>query len=434
MTNTTDELIFLATTDIAAVTKGRAMRLADFNRDSSLGWVPANLGIGPFGHIAEGIPFGSSGDLRLKPDHSSLTRIDGIPNQPPVSIAFADIVETDGSPWKNCPRNFLRTVIEDLRTEYGLGVEAAFEHEFTDMSAPSTPTHPFSLAAFRDAEPIGSEVMATFARAGMDPECWLPEYGPHQYEVTVGRTDALAAADRAILVRDTVRAHYTARGRKISFSPVVTPGGDGTGVHVHFGLDDLDGNSLVFDGSQPGRVSELAAKFAAGIVRYAPAMAALYAPLLISYQRLIPNKWSTARAFLGLQNREALLRIAPTNEIDGRDPKSQLHFEFRGADIGANPWLLLGSILRAGLEGLRQNLDPAPVIEGDLDLDDKHSDLAELPASLDEALTALMADKTVSGWFPTEFLQTFLAIKRDEIAHLKDHSMTEQCEAYSNVY
>lgn len=434
MTENTDELIFLATTDIAAITKGRSMRLADFGQDASLGWVPANLGIGPFGHIAEGIPFGSSGDLRLKPDHASITRIDGIPGQPPVSIAFADIVETDGSAWANCPRNFLRIALDDLRTEFGLGFEAAFEHEFVDMSAISAPTHPFSLAAFRDAEPIGSEVLATFARAGMDPECWLPEYAPHQYEVTVGRTDALAAADRAILVRDTVRAHYSARNRHVSFSPVVAPGGSGTGVHVHFGIDDLEGNSLVFDASQPGRISELASRFAAGIIRHAPAMAALYAPLVISYQRLAPNNWSTARAFLGLQNREALLRIAPTNEIDGKDPKSQLHFEFRGADIGANPWLLLGCILRAGLEGLRGNLDPAPVIEGDLDLDGKHADLAELPGSLEAAVAALLADPTVSGWFTPEFLQTFQAVKRDEIAHVKELSMAEQCEAYANVY
>jgi glutamine synthetase len=434
MKKTTDELIFLATTDIAAITKGRSMRLADFEQDASLGWVPANLGIGPFGHIVEGIPFGSSGDLRLKPDHSSLTRIDGIPNHPPLSIAFADLVETDGSPWPNCPRTFLRTALEDLRSEFGLTFEAAFEHEFIDMSALSSPTHPFSLAAFRDAEPIGSEVLATFARAGMDPECWLPEYAPHQYEVTVGRTNALAAADRSILVRDTVRAHYKARDRHISFSPVVTPGGSGTGVHVHFGIDDLEGNSLVFDESQPGRISELAGRFAAGIVRHAPSMAALYAPLVISYQRLTPNNWSSARAFLGLQNREALLRIAPTNEIDGRDPKSQLHFEFRGADIGANPWLLLGCILRAGLEGLRGNLDPAMVVEGDLDLEGKHAGLDELPSSLDAALIALAADHTVSGWFTPEFMQTFQAIKRDEIAHLKDLSISEQCEAYSHVY
>jgi glutamine synthetase len=434
MTESNDELIFLATSDLTAITKGRAMRLADFSDDSSLGWVPANFGIGPLGQIVEGIPYGSAGDLRLKPDHSSVARIDGIPGQPAVTIAFADLVEVGGAPWQNCPRNFLRTALNDLREEFGLTFEAAFEHEFVETSAQGNPTHPFSLEAFRAAEPIGSAILGTFDRAGMDPECWLPEYAPHQYEVTVGRTSALAAADRAILVRDTVRAHYAARGRKVSFSPVLSPGGGGTGVHVHFGIDDLEGSSLVFDGGRPGRISELAGRFAAGIIRHAPAMTALFAPLVISHLRLLPHKWSSARAFLGLQNREALLRITPTNEIDGRDPKSQLHFEFRGGDIGANPWLLLGIILRAGLEGLREGLEPAEVVEGELDLEGEHADFTALPADLGSAIDVLLEDKVVCSWFSPEFLQTFEAVKRDEIKQLADLTPEEQCKVYSNVY
>lgn len=434
MSECNDELVFLATSDLTAITKGRAMRRADFGKDSSLGWVPANFGIGPLGHIVEGIPYGSAGDLRLKPDHSSVTRIDGIPGQPAVTIAFADLVEVDGAPWQNCPRGFLRTALNDLREEFGLTFEAAFEHEFVEISAQGNPTHPFSLEAFRAAEPIGSAIMGTFDRAGMDPECWLPEYAPHQYEVTVGRTNALAAADRAILVRDTVRAHYAARDRKVSFSPVLTPGGSGTGVHVHFGIDDLAGKSLVFDEDRPGRISELAGRFAAGIVHHAPAMTALFAPLVISYSRLVPHNWSSARAFLGLQNREALLRITPTNEIDGRDPKSQLHFEFRGGDIGANPWLLLGIILRAGLEGLRAGLEPADVVEGELDLDGEHADTTVLPADLGAAIDALLEDKVVCSWFSPEFLQTFEAIKRNEIEQLEGLTPEERCKVYSNVY
>lgn len=434
MTESSDELIFLATSDLTAITKGRAMRLADFGNDSSLGWVPANFGVGPLGRIVGGIPYGSAGDLRLKPDHSSVVRIDGIPGQPALSVVLADLVEIDGTPWQDCPRGFLRAALNDLREEFGLTFEAAFEHEFVETSAQGLPTHPFSLEAFRAAEPIGSAILETLHRAGLAPECWLPEYAPHQYEVTVGRTDALAAADRAILVRDTVRSHFAARGRTISFSPVLSPGGVGTGVHVHFGIDDLEGNSLVFDDARPGRISELAGRFAAGIVQHAPAMTALFAPLAISYLRLVPHNWSSARAFLGLQNREALLRITPTNEINGRDPKSQLHFEFRGGDIGANPWLLLGIILRAGLEGLRAGLEPAQVVEGELDLDGKHADITALPADLGTALDVLLDDRVVSDWFSTEFLQTFEAIKRDEINQLASLTFEEQCTVYANVY
>ncbi|MFV0373941.1 glutamine synthetase [Microbacterium sp.] len=428
-----DELIFIATTDIAARTKGRAMRRADFDERSSLGWVPANLGIGSLGHIVTDIPYGSTGDLRLKPDLTSLARVDGIPGRPPLNIVFADLVNTDGTPWESCPRTFLRDAVEQLRSEFGLTVRSSFEHEFVDVSATGD-HHPFSLQAFRRAEPIGSQLMTVLHRAGLEPENWLPEYGRHQYEITVAPTDPLNAADRAILVRDIVYDIFEAHDREASFAPVVSPGETGNGVHVHFGLDDLAGDTLVFDPSRPGRLSELAGSFAAGIVRHGPAMAALMAPLATSYLRLAPHNWSSACSFLGLQNREALLRICPTNELDGRDPRRQLHFEFRGGDIGANPWILLGMILRAGMQGLREQLTTPEIVVGELDLDGRHAGLAKLPRNLEEALDVMKRDAVVTGWFSPAFLATYEAIKRDEFASVQARSLTEQCEVYTRVY
>lgn len=428
-----DELVFLATSDLAARTKGRALRAAEFGPDTTLGWVPANLGIGPLGHIVDGIPYGASGDLRLKPDHASRTRVEGVPGRPPLNLVFADIVETDGTPWEACARTFLKDAVAELARDFGITVTSAFEHEFVEMSAATEP-HPFSLQDFRNAEPVGSQLVDVLHRAGVEPENWLPEYAPHQFEITVKPADPVTAADRAVLVRDLVRDVYEAHGRRVSFAPTTHPGSGGNGVHVHFGLYGPNGETLAFDPSRDGRVSELAGRFAAGIIKHAPAMTALFAPLVTSYDRLAPHNWSTASAFLGLQNREALVRVCPTNEIDGRDPARQLHFEFRGSDIGANPWLLLGMILRAGIEGLRGNLDPAPVIHGEVDVDGEHRDLTRLPGSLPDAIDALLADDTVRGWFAPNLIETFVAIKRDELQQLDGLNPEEICEAYTRVY
>lgn len=428
-----DELVFFATSDLAARTKGRAMRAADFDDDTTLGWVPANLGIGPLGHIVEGIPYGSSGDLRLKPDLSSRTRIEGVAGRPAFDLIFADIVETDGRPWESCPRTFLKDAVAELERDFGITVTSAFEHEFVELSATSDP-HPFSLQDFRNAEPVGSQLVDVLHRAGVEPENWLPEYAPHQFEITVKPSDPLTAADRAVLVRDIVRDVYDANGRSVSFAPTTSPGSGGNGVHVHFGLYGPNGESLVFDASRDGRVSELAGRFAAGIIAHAPAMTALFAPLVTSYDRLAPHNWSTASAFLGLQNREALVRVCPTNEVDGRDPERQLHFEFRGGDIGANPWLMLGMILRAGIAGLRGELEPAPVIHGEVDLEGEHRDLTCLPKSLPEAIETLLADETVRGWFSPNLIDTFVAVKRDELEHVEPLSPAERCEVYNRVF
>lgn len=428
-----DELVFLATSDLAARTKGRALRAVEFGPDTTLGWVPANLGIGPLGHIVDGIPYGASGDLRLKPDHASRTRVEGVPGRPPLNLVFADIVETDGTPWEACARTFLKDAVAELARDFGITVTSAFEHEFVEMSAATEP-HPFSLQDFRNAEPVGSQLVDVLHRAGVEPENWLPEYAPHQFEITVKPADPVTAADRAVLVRDLVRDVYEAHGRRVSFAPTTRPGSGGNGVHVHFGLYGPNGETLAFDPTRDGRVSELAGRFAAGIITHAPAMTALFAPLVTSYDRLAPHNWSTASAFLGLQNREALVRVCPTNEIGGRDPARQLHFEFRGSDIGANPWLLLGMILRAGIEGLRGNLDPAQVIHGEVDVDGEHSDLTRLPGSLPAAIDALLADETVRGWFAPNLIETFVAIKRDELQQLEGLSPEEICEAYTRVY
>ncbi|MDO5053459.1 MAG: glutamine synthetase family protein [Pseudoclavibacter sp.] len=427
----TPELVFIATSDFAARTKGRAVPAAEFDERTTVGWVPANLGIGPSGRIAEGLPFGSAGDLRLRPDPSSRTRVAGFGTRPPVDLVFADIVETDGTPWPGCPRTFLREAIEQLRDGFGIEARVAFEHEFVEPDAPAG--HPFSFQSLRAAEPLGGELVRALREAGFGPETWLAEYGAGQYELTISPADPLRAADRAIALRDIVRDAYEAHGRRASFSPVVEPGGAGNGVHVHIGLRDLAGSQLAYDPARPGRLSRQAARFAAGILRHAPGTTAFFAPLTISSLRLKPHNWSAARIVLGERNREALLRICPTNELDGRDPAPQLHFEFRGADAGANPWLLLGLLLRAGMQGLGGS-EEAPVTSGELELDGAHAGLPALPGSLAEALEALRADRVVSGWFHPDVLRTFLAVKRAEIAELGGLPEVEQCARYAAVY
>lgn len=286
-------LTFVATSDLSAITKGRSMPSSLLEPGVTTGWVPANFGIGASGHIADQIPFGSTGDLRLRPDHDSAHVITGVPGRPDTRLVMADIVHTDGEPWACCPRTFLRDAVATLEQEFGLSVQSAFEHEFMDLDI-ADDHHPFSWRNFRAAEPVGSHLVTAMERSGLEPETWLPEYGQHQFEITVSRTDAVASADRAILVRDLVRDVFSAAGHRTSFSPVVTPGGSGNGVHVHFGLTDADGVNVMFDATRPGRLTELGGRFAAGILRHAGALAAIFAPLSVSYLRLRPHQWSSA--------------------------------------------------------------------------------------------------------------------------------------------
>ena len=429
MTVEVSPLTFIATSDLSAVTKGRALLSKDLKEGSTVGWVPANLGIGASGHIVDQIPFGSTGDLRLLPDFDSAHDIAGVPGRPDIRVIMADIVRPDGSPSANCLRSFLKQTLASLKEEFGVEIVASFEHEFMDLD-PTGDHHPFSWHNFQRTEPIGSALVTAMERSGLEPENWLAEYGDHQYEVTVRHTGAVEAADRAVLTRDLARDMFAAHGHRTTFAPVLVPGGTGNGVHVHFGFTREDGSNPFYDPDAPGMMSEFGGRFSAGILAHSRALAAIFAPLTVSYLRLRPNQWASAGIFLGKHNREALLRLCPVIQIGGKNPEPQVHLEFRGADIGANPYLLLGAILRAGLEGLRRGDEPAQLHIGEVD----HEGLPSLPRDLDEALDALEADETAMGWFEPDLMTTYLRVKRVEARTMEGVSPMEQCERYSRVY
>lgn len=440
MTMSSNQLGLIATNDLAAITRGRAMQLRRLEEppNSGCGWVPANLGIGPFGHIvADGDQFGSTGDLRLIPDVQSRTLFTGNPDHPPLTVMLADTIHLDGSPWECCPRTFLRDAIRDFREETGLRVFGAFEHEFQLVSDEPN-LHPFSIERLLSGEPWGSELVIAADHAGLQPENWLPEYGEQQWEFTVSPAYDLDMADRAILLRDLIRYVSKAHGRHASFSPVAIHGGGGNGVHVHLSLRTDYGAPATFDAGRPGRMSEIAGQFAAGILKHSRALAALTASSVVSYQRLKPGAWSAGNAFLGEKNREAALRICPTHSIGGKDPAHQFNLEYRVGDATSNPWIYLGSLIRAGLEGIRAKLPAPVVVDGEVqDLTPEQREAAgvqSLPSSLPEALSALRADDTVMGWFDPKLINTFFAIKDEEMAHVADMTDEEVCDAYAVIY
>ena len=424
---------FLATSDISSRIKGRSVLTKNYKIGESVGWVPANIGITNTGHIAEGLPYRSAGDLRLRADDESMRKISGIPETPDGQFVFADVVKTNGDAWSCCPRTILKDAIQELSEEFNLSMTVSFEHEFSEKGL-TTPSHPFSYSRFLDHGEVGKTLVSVLESAGIRPETWLPEYGEHQYEITMEPEAPLRAADNAVLIRELTRQVYKSMGKDITFSPVPVPGGAGTGVHIHYGLYGPDGEAVAYAPDAPGRMSSLAGKFNAGIIKYGSALTAFFAPLPISYDRLKPNNWSTAKIFCGLENREALLRICPTNEIGGKSPAEQFHFEFRGGDAGANPWLLLAVLIKAGLEGIRQDLPPVEIITEEPDFDEENSSLQSLPESLSDALQLLEDSETVTSWFSNEFLQTYIAVKQQELNDLEGKSFAELCEVYSNVY
>ncbi len=433
------ELLSLLTCDLGAIARGRSVFAGELSDHlaSGVGWVPANQALTPLGGLAEPNPFGSTGDLRLAPDESTHVRVGAGPGQTPLELVLCDILELDGAPWSCCPRAFLAVALEQLHEQTGGTLLASFEHEF-QLPAERPAALPFSLEAARRAEPFASEVMAALVEAGLEPERFFAEFAPQQFEIPVAPASAVVAADRAVILREVVREVARRHGLRASFVPLRDPAAAGNGVHIHLSLTDDSGTALFHDPRHPAGLSLTGLRFAAGVLAHGPALSALCAPSPVSAERLRPHHWSAGALCLGRQNRETLLRIPPLVGTAEGDRASQLRLEYRGADAAGNPYLALGAIVHAGLEGIRAKL-PAPAIleEDPARLSPEQAErfgVGALPGSLGDALSALARDEAACDWLGPLLCEAYLSVKRAEIEATAELTLEEACALYGEIY
>ncbi len=433
------EVVLICCTDLSGLVRGRGVAFGTFDAHlaKGVGWVPANQAITAFGPLAADNPWGPSGDLRLLPDEGTRTRLEVGPGLPPLHFCLSDVVEPDGSPWEGCLRTFLKRALEDLEG-HGLRIVASFEQEFQLEEGVGNAAPGFTLRALRAAEPFPSALFRAAADLGFQPENVLPEYGPHQFEITVRPSGGLTAADRAVALREVVRELALRCGRRATFTPITDPQSVGNGVHVHVSLTDLDGCPVTYDASSPIGLSRPAASFAAGILDHLPALVAVTAPSPVSYMRLTPHRWSAGYACLGVRNREAAVRVAPIVTLGGGEPAEQANIEYRAADATANPYLLLGMLVRAGTAGVERdlpapepiNVDPAALGEDAL----RARGVLRLPGSLAEALECFEADGTPGSWLPANLRRCFVSMKRTELGLVEGLTPEQVCRRYADVY
>jgi glutamine synthetase len=432
-----EDLILVGTCDIAGQLRGKGFPARDLEsrRRFGVGWTPTNIMINCLGRIPA-TPFGPHGDLFLVPvpEGEVLLEREGAP---PERWFLGDILHLDETPWECCPRAFLKRALAALESESGLRLVASFEHEFHLAGAPHRSGDSYALSSMRAIAPFTRDLLAALRANGLAPDTFLPEYGPRQYEVTVCPAPALEAADRAVKLREITRALAERHGLTASFSPVVTRGIVGNGVHVHFSLQTLDGAPATWDPEGPANLSREAAAFAAGILRHAAALTAVTAPSVISYERLKPHSWSAYWTSLGLRDREALIRICPLPAASDIDPRPRFNLEFRAADACASPYLQLGTLVFAGLEGLRAGLPAPPVIETDPETlpeaERARLGIGVLPRSLAEALDALEADTTAMGWLGPVLAEAYLMHKHGEVAMMAEHGVA-MLRLYADAY
>jgi glutamine synthetase len=374
---------------------------------------------------------GPGGDLRLVPD---LDRLAVLAGQPGWAWAPVSRYTQEGRVYAGCQRSFARRMAAQAR-DRGLELRMAFEIEWalgTEAGGPGGADRPGGAggadAGFRPAcsgpaygmtrvvelSDYGREVVGALERQGLTVEQFHPEYAAGQLEISVAAADPVRAADDSVLVRETIRAVSARHGYRASFAPSVVAGSVGNGGHVHLSVW-RDGQNLLASG--PGRhgLTAEGEAFAGGIFERLPALTAVGAPSVASYLRLVPSHWAGVFQCWGRENREAALRLV-TGSAGEQDARANI--EIKCFDLAANPYLVTGALIAAGLAGAASGAVLPPEINGDpaslspAEITDRG--LGRLPQTLAEASDCLERDAVLRSAMGEPLAGAFLAVRRGE--------------------
>jgi glutamine synthetase len=413
-------------------------RFLDSYVESGIGLTVAMQSFNMLDQLVPEGSFGPVGEIRLAPDLDTFALL---PYAPKSARLLCDMLALDGEPWGACPRSFLKRVIEGGR-EAGVVLKAAFENEFTlarregEQYVPLDRSPCFSTIGMDSAAPVIIEIIEALIAEGVQPEQYYAELGPGQQEVPVRYADALPAADNQITVRETARGVAWKHGLLASFAPKPFPDQAGNGSHVHFSLWRVeDGQNHFHDPRGRYGLSEAGYAFTGGVLAHLPALVALTAPSVNSYRRLQPRFWSSAYTAWGPDNREGAIRVPSkrrTLEMESTN------LELKPCDPSCNPYLALGGLLAAGLDGIERKLDPGEPALVDPDTiaeaERKRRGIRRLPTSLGEALDALERDEVLRGALGEVLAREYLAVKRSEVRGFEGKDVAFEIEHHFYKY
>lgn len=376
---------------------------------------------------------GPVGEVWLTPDWGTLAVL-------PYALGHARVMADltlHGEPWPLCPRGFLRRMVARAEA-MGLQVMAAFESEFyllrrgEDGAIAPADTTPFAATLAMDLQQgVIDDITEALLGQGVPVERYYPESGPGQQEISVRYGSAMQAADRQIIYRETVQAVARKHGLLASFLPKIFADAAGSGCHLHLSLW-REGQNLFPDASGKA-LSPVARQFVAGVLRHLPALMALTTPSPNSYRRLQPHFWSGAFRCWGYDNREAAVRI-PGNP----EPPFHSRMELKTLDASANPYLALGAVIAAGLDGIAQPWElgePVDQDPGHLSLEERQQrEIVRLPQDLGEAIAQLQQNSLLLEALGAPLAQAFLAVRQVEWQTLKQATLEQEVSLLLEKY
>lgn len=367
------------------------------------------------GSSIEGFTRIQESDMYLRPDYNSFTILPFAPRQNAVGRLICDVYIPNGQPFIGDPRGCLRRVIAEA-AEMGYELYAGPEPEFYlfKLDADGRPTTiPNDEGGYFDLSPIDlgintrRDIVLALSEMGFEVEASHHEVGPGQQEIDFKYADALTTADNIITFKFVTKAIAKEHGYHATFMPKPMFGEAGSGMHIHQSLFQ-NGQNAFYDPNDALGMSKIAYWYMGGILKHARAIAAITNPTINSYKRLVPGFEAPVYISWSAANRSAMIRIPSARGAASR-------IELRNPDPACNPYLAMAVVLKAGLDGIKNQIDPGPqTLNNIYDMtaeERRHEGIVELPGSIMEALEELANDDIIKSALGEHIYNHFVEAK-----------------------
>lgn len=407
--------VIVAGTDPTGVLRGKRLTVPYFRHavEEGVHFASYLMGTTTMDEVLPGLFDTGIPDVRGRVDLSTFRLA---PWEDGTAIALMDWHTAEGDPHPLCPRSALKQQI-GLAAEMGYREKVSLELEFfllptpiqeirqgrwSDIELGARDIHCYSIFEGHFQEPIIARLRDCFPE---EIEACLPEWGQGQFEVNLYRSDALAMADTAVMLKLAVKQLAAQAGMAATFMAKLREDISGSSGHIHISLSDTKiGASAFYDAGQPFKLSKTFLQFVAGNLDVFAASTLFYAPNVNSYKRMQENSFAGTTRSWGLDNRTAGFRAI--NETEG---KTRLEIRIGGADL--NPYLGIATGLGAGLRGIRKKMVPPPAISGN----NYETEVETVPLSLAEAVEATDASTAIRDILSPDLVANTVRVARFEL-------------------
>jgi glutamine synthetase len=399
-------------------------------------------GIGFDGSSVQGFARIFESDMIAKPDSSTFRILPLRAAEKREARIICDILRPGGQPFEGDPRYILKKALreaEDLGFIFNTGPELEFfllrtENDFTKKIDPHDAGGYFDLMPLDLASDFRREAFFMLQQMGIEVEMSHHEVAPGQHEIDFKFADALITADNVITYKNVIKALARADNLLATFMPKPIFGENGSGMHVNQSLFGIKtGKNAFFDPDDDYSLSDEAYYFIGGQLKHIRSMAAILAPTVNSYKRLVVGYEAPVYICWGRRNRSALIRIPeyhPGMEMATRA-------ELRCPDPSCNPYLAFAVMLKAGLDGIKNKTTPPDSVEEDVyDFDDNKLAkfyIKTLPTSLKEAIEEFEKSPLMKDTIGEFTYNKYIEAKKKEWNEYRLHVSKWEIEKYLRI-